>query len=153
MIHQWAQRWGIPREAMAELLALATPPKTLKPGDSEAAIQQRVRLKASHQGARLFRNNVGVLFDECNRPVRFGLANENSKINKRLKSSDLIGITPVEITSEHVGRVLGIFTSYECKRPGWKFTGRGGEQAQFAWIWLIQTMGGIAKFVTGEDEL
>lgn len=152
-MREWAQRWGVPQAAIDELINMTTPLRPTVPGDSEAAVQQRVRLAASQQGARLFRNNVGVLYDDNNRPVRFGLANESPAINKRLKSSDLVGITPVTITHAHIGRQVGVFTSYECKRPGWQYTGKGREEAQHAWLLLVQSLGGIAKFVTGEDEL
>lgn len=152
-MREWAQRWGVPQTAIDELIDMATPSRPTVSGDSEAAVQQRVRLEASRRGLRLFRNNVGVLYDEHNRPVRFGLANESAQINKRLKSSDLVGITPVIITHAHIGRRVGVFTSYECKRPGWKFTGKGREEAQHAWLMLVQSLGGIAKFITGEDEL
>ena len=149
----WAYRWAIPQQAIDELIAMATPHPERGAEGSEAAVQQRVRLEASRRGMRLFRNNVGVLYDETGRPVRFGLANETPAVNKKLKSSDLIGISPVVIRAEHVGHTVGVFTSYECKRPGWEYKGTGREAAQFAWISLVRAMGGIAKFITRGDQL
>ena len=116
---------------------------------SEAWAQQQVRLEACKYGARLWRNNVGVLKDDRGVPVRFGLANDSKDMNSHLKSSDLIGITPYVVVPEDVGRTLGIFTSVEMKRPGWLYTGKGREAAQLTWLELIGSMGGISFFSTG----
>jgi hypothetical protein len=80
--------------------------------------------------------------DERGVPVRYGLANESAKINKIVKSSDLIGISS-----------QGQFLAIECKRPGWKYTGNEHEAAQLAFITFIHSMGGDAKFVTSADDL
>jgi hypothetical protein len=85
-------------------------------------------LAATAAGARVWRNNTGVLLDANKRPVRFGLCRG---------SSDLIGIT-------RAGRFLAV----ECKR------GRGGvvtpEQTQF--LDTIRAMGGVAILArSGED--
>ena len=77
---------------------------------SEAQVQQELRVLAPHHGSRLWRNNSGVLPDRTGRPVRYGLANESKELNKVLKSSDLIGLTPVLIEQRHVGRIAGLFT-------------------------------------------
>lgn len=114
---------------------------------SEAAIQQRVRLAASQRGQRLWRNNVGVLTDSRGVPVRYGLANESSGMNKAVKSSDLIGITPIVITPDMVGQTVGVFTSYECKAENWKYRGTPRETAQKAWLDLVLSMGGYACFI------
>jgi len=114
---------------------------------SEQAVQQALQLKASKMGARLWRNNVGVLFDDRGVPIRYGLCNETSQENKNLKSSDLIGITPVTITPDMVGRTVGVFTAYECKKEGWYYTGNNREKAQLAFINLVQQLGGRGGFV------
>ena len=114
---------------------------------SESAIQQRLRLWASKRGVRLWRNNVGVLKDERGVPVRYGLANDSKGMNQSLKSSDLIGITPVIITPEMVGQTLGVFTSYECKSEGWKYKGTDREVAQHKWLMLVEQLGGISGFI------
>jgi hypothetical protein len=85
---------------------------------SEKRIEQEITLKASKIGARLFKNEVGAgipmntfqkiksavmkrdwsLVSSCVMqafPIHFGLAKG---------SSDLIGITPIKITQEMVGR-------------------------------------------------
>ena len=119
MINQWAARHNIPPAALAELRELMgsssdTPPSAPEDLITEAGAQQQVRLNASRVGVTLWRNNSGATFDEdSQRMVRFGLGNESDKLNKQMKSSDLIGITPYEVTLADVGRILGVFTAYE----------------------------------------
>ena len=149
----WAMRWHVPDAAVQELLNLYGVDIAATSNKSEAAITQRVRLKASQKGARLWRNNVGVWMDERGVPVRYGLCNESAAMNKQLKSSDLIGITPVLIAPQHVGQTLGVFTAYELKAGNWKHSGNKREQAQFNYINLVSSMGGIAKFINSEDQL
>ena len=103
----------------------------------------------SQRGMRLWRNNTGVAFDQTGRPVRFGLSNESAQVNAKFKSSDLIGITPVVIE----GRTVGVFTSLEIKHPGWKYTGGGRETAQKNWLDLVNSLGGIGKFITSLEDL
>ena len=128
-------------------------------GVSEAAVQQNLRLEASKRGIRLWRNNVGACQDENDRHIRYGLANDSQKMNKVIKSSDLIGITPHLVMPGDVGNVHGIFTSVEAKKADWEF-GRAkiGEQAereaaQLAWLQLVVALGGRAMFATGVDDL
>lgn len=120
---------------------------------SESAVDQRVMLKASKQGRRLFRNNIGVAIDERGVPVRFGLANDSQAINKKLKSGDRIGITPYVVQPGDVGKTIGVFTSFEIKHEGWTYTGKGREPAQLAWIELIMALGGIAAFISHENQI
>ncbi len=121
----------------------------------ESDLQKLIQLDASKSGARLWRNNSGATFicehsphcpNAANRPVRFGLGNESAKVNKTMKSSDLIGITPVVVTPGMVGQTVGVFTAVEVKRPGWAFHGTPREIAQQNWINLINSLGGLAKF-------
>ena len=151
----WAMRHHVGQDALAEqagkLGAVATPTEST---GSEARVQSLVRLAAPALGMRLFRNNVGVLKDERGVPVRYGLANDSPALNKRLKSSDLIGWRRLPITPEMVGYVVAQFVSIECKREGWKPSARDAhEQAQAAWLGLVTADGGLAKFVTGPADL
>ena len=117
----------------------------------ESDVVATVLLSASKQGWRLFRNNVGVLMDSRGVPVRYGLANTSKQVNKALKSGDLIGIRPVVITPDMVGKVVGQFISRECKRPGWKFNPNDERDvAQRNWAELINSLGGDAKVTTGD---
>jgi len=153
-LREWAHRWRIPFEAVAELeraYALDGTPGILENGKSEAWAQSSERLAAARAGVLLFRNNVGVLPDETGRPVRYGLANESKQQNERLKSSDLIGIDPTPITVADVGQPRGRFVAREMKEPGWQYAATPREVAQLAFIHLILSKGGDARFSTGAD--
>lgn len=52
-----------------------------------------------------------------------------------------------------VGQVLAVFTSWEIKPPGWRYTGAGREGAQMAWANLVAAAGGEARFLTGPGEV
>jgi len=150
MIDQWAEDWRIPPAAIADLRArLVTDTPSGKAGTAEAVVQQAIRLEASRRGMRLWRNNNGACVDNTGRMVRYGLGNDSSKVNSHIKSSDLIGITPVQVA----GRTLGIFTAIEVKRGGWKYKGTAREKAQLAWLELVTAMGGIGKFAAGVEDL
>lgn len=133
----WAERWNIPPEALRELITPSDDPAT-QPGTSEAAIQTQLRVAASRAGWRLWRNNVGAGTLENGSHVRWGLANDSTRMNASLKSGDLIGIKPG-----------GQFVSREVKYAGWRYTGTPRESAQRAWIELVNGMGGDAAFSTG----
>lgn len=155
---QWAIKWGVPFEALAELtsdvLGLeGNDPMPPKSGNSEDAVQAVVMLEAPHKGVKLWRNNVGVLQDDRGVPVRYGLANQSPAQNKILKSGDLIGIRKVFITPAMVGWTIGQFVSREVKKVGWRYTGDAHETAQLNWANLINSYGGDAAFVTGEGTL
>ena len=142
-LDEWAVRWGIPPAALADLRASLVPETRIVAGVSEAAVQQAIRIDASQRGARLWRNNVEACATDDGRQIRYGLANDSPRINRVIKSSDLIGITPVN--------GVGVFTSIEVKRPGWRYTGTPRERAQRAWLELITAFGGIARFATGPE--
>ncbi|MFA6063851.1 MAG: hypothetical protein WC736_14785 [Gallionella sp.] len=151
----WAARHNIDPLAIAELRSLIigeyTPSiKTDASPLSEAAVQNNARLTATRRGDRLFRNNVGVLKDERGVPVRFGLANDSTAVNKVVKSSDLIGIKRVVITPAHVGQIIGQFYAVECKPGNWKYTGTEREQAQLKFLSIVTALGGCGHFSTGE---
>ena len=146
MIYEWAARWQIPPVALTDLLnclgAAMTPDSSTAAPGSEAAVQNAVRMEAARRGYRLWRNNVGSLIDERGIPIRYGLCNESAKINKVVKSSDLIGISP-----------QGQFLAYEVKRSDWHYTATDREKAQLAFITFVNQMGGRAAFITSPEEL
>lgn len=147
----WAIKWHVPHAALLELRALAGvggeyEPERFTNPRSEAAVQADLRVEASEKGGRLWRNNVGALLDARGVPVRFGIANDTPKMNKLIKSSDLIGIWPIVIEPEHVGQTIGQFWSVEVKEEGWRFTGTPHEAAQLQWINLVLSLGGRARF-------
>lgn len=90
-----------------------------------------------------------ILRGEATRYVRYGLGNDSKKINDRFKSSDLVGITPVIIRPEHVGRTFGIFTGIEVK-VGPTDAARLAAQRNF--LNHIRITGGIACFASGPND-
>lgn len=158
MIDQWAQRWGVSREALEDLRALlildsAGMGLEAPRAGSEARAQQDVRLEAAERGLILWRNNVGAFEPPGGGWVRYGLANDSQAVNARVKSGDLIGIRPRVITPADVGRTFGQFVSREVKRPGWRWSGTERELAQLAWAHLVIGLGGDAAFCTGRGSL
>lgn len=150
----WSRKWGLPGEAMRELLAgtgIDSTPGTN--GTPEGDVQNLVRLEASKKGLRLWRNNNGACYDDTGRFIRYGLANDSKRVNDVLKSSDLIGIRPVLITQEKVGTTIGQFVAREVKRGGWKYAGTKRELAQFNFIKLVASLGGDAAFTNREGSL
>lgn len=119
----------------------------------EFLVQQEIRLKASQKGVVLWRNNSGCMKTPAGGFIRFGLGNESKEMNEKLKSADLIGITPYTITAEDVGKTVGIFTSIEVKKEGWKDDNSTRSKGQTAWAKLITKLGGIAKIVNSPDQL
>jgi hypothetical protein len=156
-IIQWAIRNRVSDQALSELRAIFgtidTPITNVPTGASEAAVQAQVRLEAARKGLKLWRNNVGVLRDERNVPVRYGLANDSKLLNQTVKSGDLIGWRPVIITPAHVGSLIAQFVSRECKRPDWKYSGDDHERAQLRWVEVVTADGGDAAFCNREGTL
>lgn len=156
-LNEWAIKWGIPFNAVEDLRAQLGMVPAFDPaaqtGESEAAVQTRIRLEASKKFGRLWRNNVGGMYDANQNFIRYGLANDSKRMNASIKSSDLIGLRAVRITETHVGSVIGQFIARECKPANWGYTGTVREQAQLQFINLVLAMGGDAQFATGEGTL
>lgn len=150
---QWAIRHNVSHTALDELRQMYGVDKETDPvncgdvGQSETALQNAVRMAASHNGLRLWRNNVGACKDVTGRVIRYGLINDSAAINKKLKSPDLVGIRPVVVTSEMIGHTIGQFIGRECKKPGWHYTGTDREKAQLACGELILSLGGDWAFI------
>lgn len=132
---------------------------------SEAAVQTAIRIRAAELGVRPWRNNVGACTDESGRVIRYGLANDSAQLQKRLKSSDLVGWVVLHFPAARptMGsdqtavptRALAVFLSVECKKSDWhgdpsRFNDR--EAAQQAWIDLVRADGGIAFFARSVQE-
>lgn len=157
LLYQWGADWRIPFEALRDLQrrmgVYPDESDTSARSGSEAAVQAALRVEASKVGARLWRNNVGVLTDSRGIPVRYGLANDSAETNRVMKSGDLIGIKPVTVAQHMVGWTLGVFLSREVKRPGWRYSGSEREQGQLRWAEHVLALGGDACFVTGPGTL
>lgn len=136
-------------------------------GKPEQVIQSELRLKISKAGAWSWRNNVGAtrarIDQQCpacgfkfyfdQQPIRYGLANDSTKLNASIKSSDLILAIPRVIEPHHVGTTIAQFGAVEVKTPGWKGPKNEHERAQEKWLALINRIGGAAAFSTGEYTL
>lgn len=139
---------------------------------SEDVVQAEIRAEAGKRGIHLWRNNSGAMSDATGRVVRFGLGNDSAQLNRRIKSSDLIGvfesgyITPA-IHSDKAGRFLAI----ECKEEGWRFPeswrhyqpddadlpvlkSEAAQRvlAQWRFLTLVHNAGGLAGFATSLTE-
>lgn len=150
-LYLWGSKWGIPQMAIDDLreqMGLGDLYSPGRPGSNEAGAQQRVRLDAAARGCLLWRNNVGACEDNRGNHIRYGLANESKQMNKNIKSSDLIGITPVVVVPEMVGYKIGVFTAREVKAPGWKYSGTAREEAQRKFGELVAAHGGDFEFIS-----
>lgn len=144
-LYPWAIKHGVSLEALQDLKdqlglnggdAVADPPGTAL---SESTVSKIVRLEAAKKNILLWRNNVGAYQDDSGNFIRYGLANDTPAMNKRVKSSDLIGIKP-----------NGQFICREVKAADWYYTGTPHEAAQLAFIDMILAKGGDAGFAVGE---
>lgn len=140
-------------EALADNWRKCFPTSAATEAMSEAGVQDRVRLRGAKLGWELWRNNKGVATDSRGVPVRFGLANDSKKLGDKIKSADLIGIRPVQITQAMVGCKIGQFVSLEIKAPGWRFHGGQHEEAQMRWAAIVNATGGYATFITSEEQV
>jgi len=155
-VKDWQAKWNISDLALAELhkaLVMEAHPFTMAPKTPEHIVQANIRVEAAEKGLVLWRNNVGLAFDDRGNPIRFGLANDSSKMNKNIKSSDLIGIRPIVITLPMVGTTIGQFVAREVKRDGWEYKGTAREQAQAKFLELILLYGGDAGFANSTGTL
>jgi hypothetical protein len=154
-LDEWAERWGIPDEAVRELASVgsnrSTPDNERE--HTEAGVQSRVRIEAAEAGWHLWRNNVGAGYMRDGSFVRWGLANDSRNLNAKLKSGDLIGWRPRLLKVDDVGKVIAQFVSRECKRSDWKFTGTPEEQAQVRWHALVTASGGDSAIINSTGSI
>lgn len=146
----WATRHSVSNPALTELIQLlAMPPSPARQLTqySEAAVQAEIKLAAPRHGGVVWRNNVGVWSDNGT-PVRYGLANESAKLNKSVKSSDLIGFIPRILA----GKLVAVFTAIECKRGSWSWGGTQAEIGQQRFHNIIKAGGGYAGFARNKEE-
>ena len=152
----WSTAYPEAAAALATVLAVTPSPGPARQAESEAAVQQHVRLSVARQGAYAWRNNVGATPARCPKcqarqsVIRYGLANDSTAVNKVIKTSDLILAIPRVVTTADVGRTIAQFGAIECKKAGWRYTGAGREAGQAAWLALVNKIGGHAQFSTGE---
>ena len=96
----------------------------------ETELVKRLQVALSEIGARLFRNNVGVLKDRTGHYVAYGLCKG---------SSDLIGWLPITITPSMIGHRVAVFLAVEAKSEDGHLT-----PEQSAFLAAVQKAGGVA---------
>ena len=99
---------------------------------SEKRVEQEIQLSLSKVKTITFRNAVGVGYTKDGSMFNYGLCKG---------SSDLIGITPVTITEDMVGKTIGVFTAIEIKKSR---TGYKASDIQKRFIDMVNNNGGIA---------
>lgn len=114
----------------------------------ESGVQSATQLAMARAGCLVFRNNSGACEDKTGRIIRYGLGHTSAQQVRSWASSDLIGVVPVLIGPQHIGRTLGVFAAVEVKHPGWHLTpGDSRAHAQAKFIELVRSVGGIGGFV------
>ncbi len=112
----------------------------------EAPILQDTLIEGSRLGLRLFRNNRGFFYTlDGMRKVKAGLLTDGA--------SDCIGIMPVTITLEMVGKTIGVFAAVETKKSTWTKPKTDGERDQAKFIDFVRKFGGFATFLTNPQDL
>lgn len=104
----------------------------------ETNVMHAAMIALSEAGATTWRNNVGVAVYPDGSRVRYGLCPG---------SSDLIGLVPVVVTPDMVGRTLAVFVAVETKTPDGQ---RRAKQRNF--IRAVREAGGRAGFATTPEE-
>lgn len=156
-LNEWAIKWGVPFEAVEDLrVSMGVADREFADSlehQTETDVQTGVRVEASKKGLRLWRNNLGAVYTEDGRFIRYGLANDTKQMNEKIKSSDLIGIRPVTVEQRDVGRVIGQFVAREVKAGSWNYSGTKREEAQLNFLNLVLSLGGDAAFAKGAGTL
>lgn len=121
---------------------------------NEDTVQNLTRMNFAYVGP-IWRNNSGAYKDIAGRLVRYGLANDSAQLNKEVKSSDLIAITPVQAYVQSLGwTTLGVFTALECKPSDWVYRESDARAvAQLKFHDIVRQHGGFAGFVTDPADI
>jgi len=126
---------------------------------SEQNILRAAMLKLSQLGVTVWRQNTGQAWvgdaTRISRPAVVKLLPGDVVIRGARVlhaglckgSSDLIGLTPVKITPDHVGRQLAVFTAVEVKNKRGRVT---PEQARF--LEFVTQQGGLAGVARSDDD-
>lgn len=156
VLREWAAEFNIPLAYIINLeqrFGVGVNHDVVTDGKSEAHAQSLVMLEAAEKDVLMMRNNNGAFEDKTGRWVRFGLMNDSEKLNKVIKSSDLVGARKRLITQADVGRVIGQMVLREMKKPGWFYSGTEEEAAQLKFLLLMDSYGCDAEFATGPGTL
>lgn len=117
----------------------------------ELSIQKHIQLALSEEGLPVWRNETGSFWSG---KVIHRAGNQVTLADAKMVqcglckgSSDLISITPVTITADMIGQVLGVFTAPEVKTP----KGRPSKE-QVNFIERVNGYGGIAGIVRSPQD-
>lgn len=103
-----------------------------------------------------FNNPVGIGYMGkliSQRKDRFTIEGRKISIGFGRGTSDVIGIRPVVITQDMVGKTIGQFCAFEMKKDNWKFKNTKHEQEQLKFINVIRNLGGCAGFTASESDI
>ena len=121
---------------------------------SEAVVQTEVMLELSKRGARGWKNTSGVFRTEDGRTIRAGLGNISTRVNKVMKSSDIIAACPVTITPDMVGKTVAVFSAIECKKENHVINLNNPHmKAQENFLTLVRGLGGFGGFLSDVNQL
>ena len=108
---------------------------------SESLILKEIITALSMGGVPVWRNNTGKARTVDGRFIKFGIPSADGG------GSDLIGITPVTITADMVGKKIGVFTAVEVKSASGRATA-----AQTRFIENVKNLGGFAGVARSDSE-
>lgn len=106
---------------------------------SESPQLRKLLLALSGAGARVFRNNVGMLQDSRGQYIKYGVCNPGG--------SDVVGWQSVVVTADMVGSRVAVFTAIEAKVDA------AVEEEQRNFLRAVSDAGGIALVVRNEGAI
>ena len=106
----------------------------------ESELQNKIRLKLSKLGFKVFRNNTGAWKHPSGRWISYGLCEG---------SSDVIAFKKVKIKPSMIGKDIAIFCAIETKSP----TKSKTTEKQKNFITVVRESGGFACIVRSENDL
>lgn len=109
------------------------------PHMTESPHLRKLLLALSAAGARVFRNNVGMLRDARGQWIKYGVCNPGG--------SDCVGWMSVTVTPEMVGRRVAVFTAIEAKVDA------AVTEEQRNFLRQVSDAGGIALVVRNEGAI
>lgn len=121
---------------------------------SEKRIEQETMLRVQDFGGVVFKNNTGTAFRGEKRTMNGKMILTNLQFIKYgldVGSADLIGVLPVTVTPDMVGKKIGVMLSIEMKKDKFGSYRATGEQLQ--WMKFMKQMGAIAFVCDNPDDL
>lgn len=126
----------------------------------EGSLLKKILVHYTKKYGRLFRQNVGTGYigkTERYPDMRSVLVYPGDIVIRNARplqaglckgSSDLIGLTPLQITSDMIGKIVPVFTAFEVKTGKLKAT---KEQKYF--IDFVKSMGGLSSVVYSIEDI